>query len=227
MPEHQVVHVNSDGSKMGKSPVVVVQPKSADTANRIGENIPAGAEQSSFLRSEGAGITVWFTGLSSAGKSTISQAVYKHLQANRYRVELLDGDFIRQHLSKDLGFTQHDRNENIRRIGFVAELLTRNGIIVLVAAISPYRGVRDEMRRRIGRFIEVYVNAPLDVVEKRDVKGIYRRARAGELQGVTGLDDPYEAPISPELECQTDRETVAESACKVIEALEQRFKALQ
>jgi adenylylsulfate kinase len=163
-----------------------------------------------------AGLTVWFTGLSSAGKSTISSAVYENLRAKGHRVELLDGDVIRQHLSKGLGFSKADRDENIRRIGFVAELLTRNGVIVLVAAISPYRALRDEMRARIGQFLEVYVNAPLEVVEQRDVKGIYRRARAGEMHGVTGLDDPYEPPLAPEVECKTDRETLSESVAKVL-----------
>ncbi len=140
------------------------------------------------------GLTVWFTGLSSAGKSTICQALYEKLWARGYKVEWLDGDVVRQHLSKDLGFSKQDRDENIRRIGFVAELLTRNGVIVLVSAISPYGSVRDEVRRRIGNFLEVYVNAPLAVCEQRDVKGLYRRARTGELHHFTGVDDPYEAP---------------------------------
>src|SRR5690349_1630599 len=139
-----------------------------------------------------SGLTVWLTGLSSAGKTTICRLVFDKLASNGHRVEWLDGDVVRQHLSKGLGFSKEDRDENIRRIGFVAELLTRNGVIVLVSAISPYRAVRDEMRKRIGHFLEVYVNAPLATCERRDVKGLYRRARAGELQHFTGLDDPYE-----------------------------------
>jgi bifunctional enzyme CysN/CysC len=169
------------------------------------------------------GLTVWFTGLSSAGKTTISRAVHEKLWAMGYKVELLDGDIVRRHLSKDLGFSKEDRDENIRRIGFMAEMLTRNGVIVLVSAISPYRAVRDEIRARIGSFVEVYVNAPLDVCEQRDLKGIYRRARAGELKMVTGVDDPYEAPDAPEIECRTGRETLAESSAKVLRAIDDWF----
>jgi adenylyl-sulfate kinase len=169
--------------------------------------------------SSGTGLTVWSTGLSSAGKSTISEAVYEKLRAMGYRVEWLDGDAVRQHLSRGLGFSKEDRDENIRRIGFVAHLLTRNGIIVLVSAISPYRAVRDEMRRKIGNFLEVYVRAPLEVCEQRDLKGIYRRARAGEMHGVTGVDDPYEPPLAAEVECHTDRETPADSAARVLNAV--------
>jgi adenylyl-sulfate kinase len=169
------------------------------------------------------GLALWFTGLSSAGKSSISRAVYEKLWAKGHKVELLDGDIVRQHLNKDLGFSKEDRDENIRRIGFVAELLTRNGVIVLVAAISPYRQVRDEIRARIGNFVEVYVNVPLAVAEQRDVKGVYRRCRAGELRGVTGIDDPYEPPLAPEVECCTYRETLAESTEKVILAVEKRL----
>jgi adenylyl-sulfate kinase len=172
------------------------------------------------------GLTIWFTGLSSAGKSTICQALYEKLWARGYKVEWLDGDVVRQHLSKGLGFSKQDRDENIRRIGFVAELLTRNGVIVLVSAISPYGSVRDEVRRRIGNFLEVYVNAPLAVCEQRDVKGFYRRARTGDLQHFTGVDDPYEAPTAPEVECCTDRETVVESTVKVLEAVD-RWLALR
>lgn len=163
------------------------------------------------------GLTVWFTGLSSAGKTTISRTVGEQLRAQGCAVEWLDGDAVRQNLSKGLGFTKQDRDENIRRIGFVAERLTRHGVIVLVSAISPYREVRDEMRARIGSFLEVYVNAPLDVCRERDVKGIYRRALAGELRHVTGVDDPYEPPLAPEVICHTHRETPAESAAKVLD----------
>ena len=167
------------------------------------------------------GLTVWFTGLSSAGKTTISEAVRGQLRARGHRVEWLDGDVVRQHLSSDLGFSKEDRDENIRRIGLVAEALTRNGVIVLVSAISPYREMREAVRRRIGDFLEVWVNAPLEVCERRDGKGLYRRARAGELKHVTGIDDPYEAPATPEVECRTDDETPAESAARVLRAVEE------
>jgi bifunctional enzyme CysN/CysC len=172
----------------------------------------------------GEGLTVWFTGLSSAGKSTISQAVYEKLWAMGRKVELLDGDIVRQSLNRGLGFSKEDRDENVRRIGFVADLLTRNGVIVLVSAISPYRAIRDEIRGSIGKFLEVYVHAPLAVCEQRDLKGIYRRARAGEMHGVTGIDDPYEEPLTPEVECMTDRETAAESAARVLRAIDDWFK---
>jgi adenylyl-sulfate kinase len=166
------------------------------------------------------GLTVWLTGLSSAGKTTISRSVHESLQARGERVEWLDGDAMRLCLSAGLGFTKNDRAENIRRIGFVAELLTRNGVIVLVSAISPYRALRDEMRRRIGNFMEVYVQAPLEVCEQRDVKGIYLRARARQIKHVTGLDDPYEPPLAPEIVCPTYREAAEDSAARVLAAVD-------
>jgi adenylyl-sulfate kinase len=168
-------------------------------------------------------MTVWLTGLSSAGKSTIAQAVCDQLRVRGLPVELLDGDLVRQNLSHGLGFSKEDRDENIRRIGFVAELLSRHGVIVVVAAISPYRAVRDEVRARIDKFVEVWVNAPLAIVEARDRKGIYRRCRSGELHGVTGLDDPYDRPLLPEVECHTDLETLEESAAKVLRAIDDRL----
>jgi adenylylsulfate kinase len=160
---------------------------------------------------------VWFTGLSSAGKTTLSTAARDRLGAMGYRVELLDGDAVRHTISKGLGFSKEDRDENIRRIGFVAGLLEGHGVIVLVSAISPYREIRDEIRAHIGRgFIEVFVNAPLDVCEARDVKGLYEKARSGVLRDFTGLDAPYEAPCHAEVECRTELETVTQSADKVI-----------
>jgi len=171
------------------------------------------------------GLTVWLTGLSSAGKTTISRVVHETLQAREERVEWLDGDAMRRGLSAHLGFTKKDRDENIRRIGYVAELLTRHGVIVLVSAISPYRALRDEMRRRIGNFVEVYVHAPLEVCEQRDVKGIYRRARGRKLRHVTGLDDPYEPPLAPEIVCPTYRETPEASAARVLAAIDAWQKA--
>lgn len=165
------------------------------------------------------GVTVWLTGLSGAGKTTITHALEQRLRGESYSLEVLDGDVVRTNLTKGLGFSKADRDENIRRIGFVANLLTRNGVIVLVSAISPYRQIREEVRGKIGNFVEVFVNAPLDVCEGRDVKGLYKRARSGEIQGFTGIDDPYEPPANPEVECRTDLETLEESVDKVWQTL--------
>ncbi|MCU0518894.1 MAG: adenylyl-sulfate kinase [Oscillatoria sp. Prado101] len=164
---------------------------------------------------EQRGVTVWFTGLSGAGKTTINKRLEEKLRWQGYRVEVLDGDVVRQNLTKGLGFSKEDRDENIRRIGFVAHLLTRNGVIVLVSAISPYREIRDEVKKRIGDFVEVYVNAPLEVCEGRDVKGLYKKARTGEIKHFTGIDDPYEPPLTPDVECHTDVESEDESLAKV------------
>jgi adenylylsulfate kinase len=166
------------------------------------------------------GVTVWFTGLSGAGKTTISTAVEKRLRAAGGTVECLDGDVVRKNLTKGLGFSKADRDENIRRIGFVAHLLSRNGVIVLVSAISPYRDIRQEVRERVGHFLEVYVNAPLEICEERDVKGLYAKARNGQLPGFTGIDYPYEPPLNPEVECRTDLDSLEECVGKVMEALE-------
>ncbi len=167
------------------------------------------------------GVTIWFTGFSGAGKTTITQALAKELVARAVNFEILDGDIVRQNLTKGLGFSKEDRDENIRRIGFVSHLLTRNGVIVLVSAISPYRAIREEVRQKIGDFVEVFVNAPLAVCEGRDVKGLYQRARAGEIKGFTGIDDPYEPPENPEVECRTDLEELSDSVAKVLNKLEQ------
>lgn len=145
------------------------------------------------------GFTVWFTGLSGAGKSTLSGMLEARMRAMGHRVELLDGDLVRAQLSKSLGFSKEDRDENIRRIGFVCELLSRNGVIAIVAAISPYRAVRDELRVRIQNFVEVYVECPIRVLAERDVKGLYKRALAGEIERFTGISDPYEPPLAPEV----------------------------
>jgi adenylylsulfate kinase len=166
------------------------------------------------------GIAVWLTGLSGAGKSTIATELAKVLRRQGHKVEVLDGDIVRKSLTRDLGYSRAERDENIRRIGFVADLLTRNGVIVLVSVISPYRDAREEVRHHIGNFIEVYVKAPLEVCEERDVKGLYKKARAGEIRGFTGIDDPYEPPLHPQVECLTDRETVTESVTKVMDKLE-------
>lgn len=166
-----------------------------------------------------SGVTVWLTGLSGAGKSTITEALNKKLQLLGYKTEVLDGDIIRQNLSKGLTFSKEDRDENIRRIGFVSQLLTRNGVIVIVSAISPYREIREEVRQRIGNFVEVYVNSPLATCEARDVKGLYKKARNGEIKNFTGIDDPYEPPLQPEIECKTDQETISESRDKILDHL--------
>jgi adenylylsulfate kinase len=162
---------------------------------------------------------IWLTGLSSAGKTTIGKDLLQRLRAQGKSVEMLDGDVMREHICKDLGFSRNDRDENIRRIAFVADLLARNGIIVIVSAISPYRATRDEVRRRMPSFIEVYVNAPLEVCELRDVKGLYKKARAGEIRQFSGIDDVYEPPLQPEVECRTDLESVEESTQKILDYL--------
>jgi bifunctional enzyme CysN/CysC len=185
-----------------------------------GEVVPSiktGSGRNTNPRQEG--LTVWFTGLSAAGKTTICKCVHAELTARGYRTEILDGDDLRKHLNRGLGFSKEDRDENVRRIGFIAELLTRNGIIALVAAISPYRAVRNEVRRRIGRFIEVYVDSPLAVCEERDPKGLYKKARKGELPSFTGVDDPYEIPLEAEIRCETDRETLEACTKTVLTAV--------
>jgi adenylyl-sulfate kinase len=165
------------------------------------------------------GVTVWLTGLSGAGKSTIADAIAAELRHRGRRVEVLDGDVVRENLSRGLGFSKEDRDTNIRRIGFVAELLTRNGVTVVVAAISPYREVRDEVRQRIGGFLEVYVRCSLDELIARDVKGLYRRALAGEVTNFTGVSDPYEEPLAPDVLVDSGVETVDESVARVLAAV--------
>jgi adenylylsulfate kinase len=168
------------------------------------------------------GFTLWFTGLSGAGKSTISQLVEGELRRRGLKVEVLDGDVVRTHLSKGLGFSKEDRDTNIRRIGWVCEVLSRNGVVAIAAAISPYRDIRDEIRSRIPHFVEVYVAAPIEVLAERDVKGLYKKALAGEIKNFTGVDDPYEPPLHPEVMCHTDgNETPEQSAAKVIAKLEE------
>ncbi|MEH2351126.1 MAG: adenylyl-sulfate kinase [Nostoc sp.] len=170
---------------------------------------------------EQRGVTIWLTGLSGAGKTTICQFLEAELRSQGYKIEVLDGDVVRQNLSKGLTFSKEDRDENIRRIGFVANLLTRNNVIVLVSVISPYRAVREEVKKQIGDFIEVYVNAPLEVCEQRDVKGLYKKARDGEIKNFTGIDDLYEVPLKPDVECKTNEETIAQSTNKVLTKLEE------
>lgn len=168
------------------------------------------------------GFTIWFTGLSSAGKTTLSRKVHEALRDRGIlNVEILDGDVVRTHLSKGLGFTRADRDTNIRRIGWVCQLLTKHGVPNMAAAISPYREVREEVRKMIRRFVEIYVKCPVEVCEQRDVKGLYKKARAGEITHFTGIDDPYEEPLNPEVIVETDKETVEESAMKIIRKLEE------
>jgi adenylylsulfate kinase len=166
------------------------------------------------------GFTLWFTGLSGAGKTTLAKRVQKILVQRGLNVELLDGDVIRTNLSKGLGFSKEDRDTNIRRIGFVASLLARNDTVCIAAAISPYKDVRDEVRGLHRKFVEVYTFASLDALEGRDVKGLYKKARAGEIKGFTGVDDPYEAPVNPEIAIDTERESVEESTDKIVRHLE-------
>ena len=168
------------------------------------------------------GCTVWFTGLSGAGKSTISTLLHQRLCAAGAKAELLDGDIVRTHLSKGLGFSRQDRDENIRRIGFVCELLSRNGVIAIAAAISPYREVRQSIRARIPNFVEVFMECPMDVLIGRDVKGLYKKALAGEIEHFTGISDPYEPPLNPDVTVPTHCETVEESVAKIWSELERR-----
>ena len=165
------------------------------------------------------GCVIWFTGLSGSGKTTIAHVVEEKLLDAGVPVEILDGDVVRENLSKGLGFSEEDRNTNIRRIAFVAHLLQRNGAFVITAAISPYRAIRDEARAMIKDFVEVYADAPLEVCEERDVKGLYAKARAGEIKGFTGIDDPYEAPENAEVVVKTGELSVEESAQMVIDKL--------
>lgn len=167
----------------------------------------------------GRGVTLWFTGLSGSGKSTLAQHITPILKAHGCKVEVLDGDEVRQNLSRGLGFSKADRDTNIKRIGWVAKVLTRNGVVTVAAAISPYRGVRQWCREQIGDFVEIYVNCPLEVCEARDRKGLYARARAGEIKQFTGIDDPYEPPEDPEVVVHTAEESVEQSVQKILARL--------
>lgn len=166
------------------------------------------------------GFTLWFTGLSGSGKSTLAEALAPELRRRGCNVEILDGDVVRTNLSKGLGFSKEDRDINIRRIGFVCNLLTRNGAVAIAAAISPYTAIRNENREMIGNFIEVYCECELDTLIERDVKGLYKKALAGEIKGFTGIDDPYEAPENPEVRVNTGTETKEESLAKILRTLE-------
>jgi adenylylsulfate kinase len=167
------------------------------------------------------GFVVWFTGMSGAGKSTLARRLEPVLREHGLKVEVLDGDVVRTNLSKGLGFSKEDRDTNIRRIGFVAKLLARNGVTVVVAAISPYREVRDEVRRSIGDFVEVYVKCPLNVLKERDPKGLFSKALRGEIANFTGITDPYEQPVNPEVTLETDRQSEEESLAVLVARLEE------
>ena len=168
------------------------------------------------------GFTLWFTGLSGAGKTTVAEIVEHELRDRAGTVEVLDGDIVRTNLSKGLGFSREDRDTNVLRIGFVANLLTRNGVPVIVSAISPYKEARDQVRREIGEdFIEIFVDCPVDVCAERDVKGLYKKAYSGEISEFTGVSDPYELPAAPELTLRTNEEEPQDSARRVIEKLEE------
>jgi adenylylsulfate kinase len=167
------------------------------------------------------GFTIWFTGLSGAGKSTLSAILQQRLALYGRNVEILDGDVVRTHLSKGLGFSKEDRDTNIKRIGFVCSLLTRNGVANISAAIAPYREARAWARNEIGNFVEVYVKCPIEVCRQRDVKGLYKLADEGKLKGFTGIDDPYEEPDNPELVVETDKETPELSVQRILLKLEE------
>jgi len=165
------------------------------------------------------GFTVWFTGLPSSGKTTLANLLQKELDELGFPVEVLDGDEVRQRLTKGLGFTKEDRDENIRRIAYVAKLLTRVGAVAITAAISPYREARERAKVEIGRVIEVFVHCPLPVCIQRDVKGLYAKAMRGEIKNLTGISDPYEAPTDPDVVVNTDRESMEESLDKILQVL--------
>jgi adenylyl-sulfate kinase len=197
------IHFSPDGKAERKVDVLVRELTETETARH-------------------QGFTLWFTGLSGAGKSTIAAIIERSLRATGAKVEVLDGDVVRTHLSKGLGFSKEDRDTNIRRIGFVAEMLSRHGVIAIVAAISPYRQVRDEVRGTIGNFVEVYVECPIEVLAERDVKGLYKKALAGEIASFTGVSDPYEPPLHPDVVVNSSLETPEQSASKIWAILEDK-----
>src|ERR1044071_631601 len=170
---------------------------------------------------ERKGFTLWFTGLSGAGKTTLARLVETELRNRGHKVEVLDGDLIRTNLSKGLGFSKEDRDTNIRRIGFVCDLLARNDVVAIAAAICAYRDVREEVRHNTETYVEVYVKCPIGVLAERDVKGLYKKALAGEIKNFTGIDDPYEEPLAPEVVVESDRETPEQSAARIIRRLEE------
>ncbi|MDA2920572.1 adenylyl-sulfate kinase [Desulfobacterota bacterium AH_259_B03_O07] len=165
------------------------------------------------------GFTVWFTGLPSSGKSTLARLIEKRLTDNGFHTEVLDGDEVRLRLSKGLGYSKEDRDENIRRISYVASIITRCGAIAITCAISPYRNIREEARKEIGRFVEVYVKCPVEECIKRDIKGLYKKALSGEIPNFTGISDPYEEPLKADIVVETNNETIEESSNKILSYL--------
>lgn len=180
-------------------------------------------DQQETMNANEKGLTLWFTGLSGSGKSTLATYLAPKLKELGKKVEILDGDEVRENLSKGLGFSKEDRDTNIRRIGFVANMLARNGVVAITAAISPYRDVRNEVRSKAqAAFVEVFVDCPIDVLEDRDTKGLYKKAKAGIIKNFTGISDPYEAPENPEVVVDTSKETIEESAEKILAFLRKR-----
>lgn len=167
------------------------------------------------------GATIWFTGLPSSGKSTIANVLAERLKGKGFKVERLDGDIIRHHLWKELGFTKEDRDENIRRAAYLAGIFTRNGIITITTFISPYRELREYARKNIGDFIELYVKCPVEVCMQRDPKGLYQKALAGEISNFTGVSDPYEEPLNPEVLIESDKETLEDSVTRIMDKLKE------
>ena len=170
---------------------------------------------------EQTGVTVWFTGLSGAGKTALAIRLEKELRERGLKVERLDGDIVRQSLTRDLGFSKEDRDKNIERVTFVAKLLTRNGVAVLCSFISPYRAVRAQVKEQVGNFVEVYCYAPLETLIERDVKGLYQKAIAGEIENFTGISDPYEPPENPDVTIDSGSESIEESLDKIVRKLEE------
>jgi adenylyl-sulfate kinase len=170
---------------------------------------------------EQKGVTVWFTGMSGAGKTALAKPLEAELRRRGLKVERLDGDIVRQSLTRDLGFSKEDRDKNIERVTFVAKLLTRNGVATLCSFISPYRAVRANVREQVGNMVEVYCHAPLETLMERDVKGLYKKALAGEIENFTGISDPYEPPENPEVVIDSSQETIEESLVKVLRKLEE------
>jgi adenylyl-sulfate kinase len=206
------------------TPEAPASPRTTTTTvtTASGETIHLGGGAGTRAERETIGFTIWFTGLSGSGKSTIAHILEGELRERGHKVEVLDGDVVRTHLSKGLGFSKEDRDTNILRIGWVCEVLSRNDVVAIAAAISPYRDIRDQIRANVGRFVEVYVTAPLEVLADRDVKGLYRKAMAGEITNFTGVNDPYEEPLNPEVTCLSDgSETPEDSARKVLAKLDE------
>ena len=194
--------------------------RAAGAVRAIARAILANENVAEYLSRMTSGITLWFTGVQASGKSAIARRVRELLAARGLPVELLDGPEVRQSLSRGLGFTREDREENVRRIGYVAKLLSRNGVIAICAAVSPYRATREEIRQHVSNFVEIFVDCPLEVAERRDTEGLYAKARAGVIEDFTGVSDPYERPEKPEVYIRSDEESIDQSAAKVVKTLE-------